>query len=150
MTQSPDQDPAAALDAVRQARRATLGQMAHGSLAYDLIYAALVGGVVASLALPRSLSTFGTVACAMGLIVLMRVWANRTGVWVGGLHPRRARWVAIGLGGILVVLVLAAFGLREKGLWPLAAALGPVASLAAFVASRLWMKVYRAETGVGA
>lgn len=147
MSEPMETDPAAALDAVRRARRATVGKVAHASLTYDLIYSALAGGVIASLALPPSISPIGTITCAMGLVVLMRVWSSRSGVWIGGLHPRRARWVSIGLGVVLVALAMAGFALRERGLWQLAAALGPVASLSAFVASRLWMKVYRAEAG---
>lgn len=150
MTKSFDQDPAAALDAVRRAQGSAVGRVAHGSLAYDLIYSLLVGGLVASMALPRPFTVGGSLICTFGLVGLMRIWANRSGVWVGGLTPKRARWVSIGLGAVLLALAMSALVLREQGRPLLGLALAPVGFIAALLASRLWMTVYRSEAGGGA
>ncbi len=85
-------------------------------------------------------------AATLAFAILWRRWSEKTGVSVTGLSPRRARWVAIALGVVFLALALASvyFGRTSQYVWvlPLIAA----AFVLALVFSRLWMRVYRAET----
>ena len=142
---------AEALEAVRQSRAAVAERMSVSSLAYDLAYSGLVGGMIAAWALPRPWQILVIISCAGLTGLLARRWARARGVFVSGLTPPRARWVAIGLGVILVGLMLFAVRLSgEPGGNPKILGLAAIAAAVAFVASRLWLKVFRRETGADA
>ena len=152
MTQDPT--PAEALEAIRQSRAAAERQVARGSWRYDLTYSALVAGMVGSQALDMPYSTLVIAGGVLALAVLFRRYSDRLGVSVTGMTPRRARWVAIGLGMALLPLILAAIVLnyREPPLQVHllgTAGLIVTAFVVALVGSRLWLRVYRRETGVG-
>lgn len=143
--------PAEALEAVRRAQATVAEKVGKGSWSYDLTYSALVGVIVGNPVLPSPWSLAALVAAIAGLAALGYRWAARNGVWVSGLTPRRARWVAIGLGVVMAGMVIGSRVVAEDfGFWQGSLALGAVAALIALVASRLWLKVYRAETGAGA
>ena len=142
-------DAREALEAVRMVRTQVSEQMGQSSWRYDLGYSGLVGLMIAGQGLPAPLNTLSAAGCAIGLVLLAKAWANKVGVWVSGVSPRRARWVAIGLGGVLAVLMLGVMFLsRKTGLWQVAVGAGVVGAVLAFVASRLWWRVYRAESQV--
>ena len=140
--------PAEALASVRASREGVAGRLQYPWW-YDAIYAGSAGGLVAGQALPSPGPVLTSLACVLALTLMYRAFTQRTGVSVTGLTPRRARWVALGLMVALIVLVLAAMRVGENVWWaPLA--LGAVAAAVAYVASNLWLKVYRIDLREGA
>lgn len=142
-----NQSPAEALEAARQSRGAVAQRLTQGSWLYDLAYGSLTAGIVAAQALEPPLGLVLTSLCTLALVGLMRVWVNKTGVFVTGLSPPRARWVAIGLGVVMAVLMLAAVAVkRSDGPVLHSMLLALAAGLIAIAASRLWLRVFIAET----
>ena len=147
MTQ--DQATAAeALAAVRASREEVAVRLQYPWW-YDAIYAGSAGGLVAGQALPSPGPALTSLACVLALTLMYRAFTQRTGLSVTGLTPKRARWVALGLMVALILLVLTAMRIGENVWWaPLA--LGALAALAAYVASKLWRKVYLIDLREGA
>lgn len=148
MTQPVESQSAAeALEAVRKSREAVADRLVEGSWLYDLVYGALVAGMVGSQAFDQPLNIVITSVCIFGLLFLMRWWANKTGVSITGLNPPRARWVAIGLGVVMAFFLVGAAAIHREGapvLWIGLLAVG--GGIIAVAASRLWLKVFIAET----
>ncbi|HYC75860.1 hypothetical protein [Brevundimonas sp.] len=143
MTEDPT--PAEALASIRAAR-GSVGDRLTVHWSYDVAYGLICGGIVASLGVPAPYGSLIVVVCMLGLVLMIQWYRKQTGVWVSGLSPRRARWVALGLGFVLVSLCIASLLLtRRLGLWWAPFATGAAAGLIAVVASRLWMRVYRRE-----
>ncbi|ATQ42599.1 hypothetical protein [Caulobacter mirabilis] len=143
--------PAEALEALRGAREAIADRVAEGSWAYDLTYAVLVGVMVASQAAPRPFDAVLLIGSAVVLGLMLRRWQARKGMMLTGLGSRRARWVAIGVGVISAGAIVAGLVARRTFDMPeVALYLAPIAAVAALAASRLWLKVYRAEMRAGA
>lgn len=145
--------PAEALAAIRDSRRAVQRRIAAGSWRYDLSYSAILAMMVGSQVLDMPLNTLGVAIGVLLLAVLFRREADRLGVSITGLSPRRARWVAIGLGLAVLPLMLAAIAasrLIEDGAALALVAIGLMVTTfgLALAGSRLWLRVYRRETGV--
>ena len=146
-------DPAEALAAIQSSQRDVHRRVAAGSWRYDLAYSALCAIMVGSQVLDLPFNTLGVALGVVGLAILFRREADRLGVSITGVSPRRARWVAIGLGMVMLPLMLAAIVLNARVETPAILALGAaglmaVAFVACLVGSRLWLRVYRRETGV--
>ena len=140
--------PAEALAAVQASRRAVAGRLQYPWW-YDAIYAGSAGALVAGQVLPPPWPALASAGCVIALTLIYRAFTQRTGVSVLGLTPKRARWVSLALGAALIVLVLAAMRVGENVWWaPLA--LGALAAVAAWVASKLWRKVYLVDLREGA
>ena len=149
-----DPTPAQALAAIQRSQKDIQRKVAAGSWRYDIGYSAICAMMVGTQALDLPLNTLGVGVGVLLLAVLFRREADRLGVSITGLSPRRARWVAIGLGMVLLPLMLLAILLNHFATSGLKLALGAAALMAvAFVVcligSRLWLRVYRRETGVG-
>lgn len=141
-------DPAEALALVQRSRTGVAAKVDEGSWRYDLCYSALAAAMVAGWALPGPLPVVTIALCCTLLALLARTWAQKTGVFVNGATPKRARWVAFALSGAVGVAMVGGLYLaRERGLWWAPLVLAPVAFAAALAGSRLWRGVYRAETG---
>ena len=142
-----DRTPQQALDDIRQAREQVVTRMDSWPWWYDAGYGASCGVMVAGPAFPTPISMLCT-AVGLGILaVIVRKWTERTGVWVNGYKPRRARWVAFGLVAVFVAMVLLSIYLgRQLGLIWAGPLLGLLAGVAAVVASRIWTRVYLAET----
>ncbi len=138
--------PAEALGALHIARADLASRLDEGSWSYDLIYSGLAGVIVGGQALPLGWNAIASVVGALALGLLARDWARRKGVWVCGVSPRRARWVAVGLGVCIAVLCGSVFLMTYAGVsrW-IALPGGVVAAIIALVGSRLWRKVYRRD-----
>lgn len=156
MTDDPDKtpDPAEALASIHQARADVHRKVAAGSWRYDVIYSAIIAGMIGSQVLDMPLSVLGVTFGVLAMALLYRGEADRLGVTVSGMTPPRARWVAVGLALVLVAMLMGVIVLKHLAPSSLVLALGAAAvSALAFVlslaASRLWLRVYRRETGVG-
>ena len=146
MTNQPD--PREALDAIASARQAVPGEMKY-PLGYDLIYGAVCGLLVAGQGLPTPWSAVALVISMAALAGLVHWWKQKFGWWVSGYSPKRARWVAFGLGAVLVGLISLSLYGRYVGpdwLWMVSGGIGFVASIAG---GRLWMHVWRKELAEG-
>lgn len=147
--------PAESLKAIQVAKARVGDGFSRHTWSYDVVYSSLVGAMVAGwgLSLPIALSIEGV--CVAGLILLARGWANRHGVWISGVTPPKARWIAIVLAVAILALLLANLAITRSGdalpvivkTWvPLA--VGIAAALLALRGSRLWRQVYRREMGL--
>ena len=141
-------DPAEALALVQRSRTAVVEKADEGSWPYDLCYAGIAAAMVAGWALPSPFPVLNIGLCCGLLALLSRSWAGKTGVFVNGATPKRARWVAFALAATVGVAMVGSLYLaRERGLWWTPLLLAVVAFAAALGGSRLWRRVYRAETG---
>lgn len=137
---------AESLRALTQAREAVADRLDREAGWYDPLYALLVGGMIASQALPFPYGTLAIAMLLLPLVLLYRVKQRRSGVRMWGITPKRARWVAVGLAAVCLCLMLGATWLGLNGHRLLAAAtMGPLAAAVAFIGSRLWRRVFRAE-----
>ena len=148
-----DPTPAEALAAIQRSQQDIQRKVAAGSWRYDIGYSAICAMMVGTQALDMPLSTLGVAVGVLLLTVLFRREANRLGVSITGLSPRRARWVAIGLGLVLIPLMVLAILLNHFATSGVMLALGAAALMATafifcLIGSRLWLRVYRRETGV--
>lgn len=146
-------DPAEALAAIRNAQKNVHRKVGAGSWRNDIIYSAVLAGMIGS----QALGTIpGSIGCLLGILVMsgmVRRESDRLGVTATGLSLKRARWVTVGLGMMLIVPILGVIVLRDKAPSVTILVLGTaIIMLLAFVvslaASRLWLRVYRRETGV--
>jgi hypothetical protein len=144
-----DFDPAAALAEIDDARMAPLARMATISWRYDVIYALLGGLLVAVQSLPVPLAAAGDALVVCGLLALMRWHKVRTGVWINGLAPGRARWVALGVGVMAAIAAIFVLILAHSGHAWVGLPAGLVMSVAALGASRLWRRVFHDEIAAG-
>lgn len=142
-------DPAEALASIRSARESVEARVATKGWSYDVRYAAVVAAMIGSQALPTGVSVLAIGLCIVVLGLMFRAETQRMGVLLLGTTPRRARWVAFGLGGIMLVTMLAVVYVKHSRpdlpLVPITAAIMAVAFVLSLGASRLWRRVYRAE-----
>lgn len=148
MTQPENDDPAAALAAIRQSQSVVHDKVAQGSWRYDLVYSSIAAVMVGGQAAPLPFNVLASGGGAVALALLLRASAEKSGVMVTGVTPKKARWVAYGVGGLFIVLMgLSLYaGRRDDMAWA-PYALTAVAFVGALAFSRLWLAVYRAETG---
>lgn len=146
-------DPAAALAAIQASRRAIHDRVAGKGWRYDLAYSALIAGMVAGQVLEAPFNITASALGVLGLAVIFQAETRRTGLRVTGVSPARARWVAIGLGLVMAVVMLGLVWLKRAPGAPsvgvLAAGAGALTFALALIGSRLWRRVYRAEMGAG-
>ena len=143
-----DPNPHEALASIKAARE-DLAQPVDYPIGYDLLYGAACGLLVAGQGMPRPWD-FIVLPIALAAFVLMIMWWRRKfGWWVSGYSPKRARWVAFALVGVLIGLMgLSLYG-RHIGpdwLWMVSGGLG---FIAAVVGGRLWMHIWRKELAEG-
>ena len=140
-----DQTPAEALASIAAAR-ASVGDRLKGHWAYDVVYGLCCAGIVSAQGLPQPWSILTVGPSVVGLGLMVQFWRKHTGLWVSGISPPRARWVAYGLGVVLVGLVFGNLYLsRVTGLWWIPLVFGAAGGVIGVVASRLWMRVYLRE-----
>ena len=145
MSDNDVQDALASIDAVR----ATAGDaFSRHSWSYDLVYSLLTAVFVLSFGMPVPYQPL-VAAVAVGMLILLAWgWARKHGVWISGVKPKRARWVAAVIGLVSAGLSVATMAAAHEG-FPLFAAPAAVAAfIAALVCSRWWRAVYRRELGL--
>lgn len=146
MTQ-PDPTPQEALASIQEARGA-VGRDMNYPFAWDLFYGAVLAALVSAQGLPQPWSAFVLVIALCSLAFMVRWWRNKAGWWVNGYAPRRARWVAISMAGVLFALMGLTLWTRfgDGPAWgPWVA--GGLAFITGIIGGRLWMAVYRREMG---
>lgn len=143
---SDTQDAKAALEQIRQTREQALGKMNYWPWWYDAGYALACGLLVAGQGFPTAIGMVCVVVAIAILVTIMRVWQGRTGVWVNGYAPRRARWAAFGLAAILMGLMGVSiwFGRLQGVVW-VPFANGLAAAALGVAGMRVWMRLYRID-----
>jgi len=145
MSREPE-NPVEILAEIQRSQDAVRNRVAVSSWRYDLLYSGVAALMVAGQAAPLPFNILASGGAAMAFGLMWRNWSEKAGVAVTGYSPKRARWVAIGMAAILMGLMLVALycGRTDQIVW-----VGPLAIVAfatAFVGSRLWARVYLAET----
>lgn len=142
-------DPAEALASVRAARDSVEARVSSKGWSYDIPYAAIVAGMVGAQAGALPLGPLGSGLGVVLLVTLYRAESRRTGLRILGTTPRRARWVAIGLGAVMAAamlgLVYVSHSRPDLPLVPITAGVMAVVFVLALAGSRLWRRVFRAE-----
>lgn len=143
--------PAEALAAIERSRRVVQTRIGAGGWRYDLTYAFIVAAMVGGQAFDFPSNVLASAGGVLGLAVIFQRETRRTGVRVTGVSPRHARWVAIALGVLYASVLLGLVTLRRLSPdLPIALMSGAAAAvtfLVALIGSRLWRRVYRAESG---
>lgn len=138
-------DPAEAVEAVRRSREA-LGQRLNKRWREKGLYALGAATIPGSQVFDLPWNNLVIAAGIICMVIAYRGWVRQTGISVLGTTPRRARWVALGLGAVMLALTLTALYLKlELGFaWaPLAAA--PLGFATGWLGSDLWLRVFRSE-----
>jgi len=145
-----DNNPHEALASIKAVRSSVADRMVL-PWTYDALYAVGVGGMVASQIMPPPFGVIGIGLCLCLLALYVSLWKRKVGVWVSGVTPRRARWVAIS-GGLLagVLMIVSMIIMDRTGIWQIPLALAAVTTVCAFFVNRLWVRVYRRELEQGA
>lgn len=140
------QNPQEALDMIRNSREQTLAKMDYWPWWYDCGYALACGLLVAGQGFPTQYGLLTITVALAVLVVIMRKWQAKTGVWVNGYRPRRARWAAFALAAILIGLMGVSiwFGRLEEIYW-VPVVNGILAAGFGFVGMRVWMRLYRID-----
>ena len=86
----PQQTPAEALDSIRRSRAVVADKVAKGSWTYDLIYSSIGAVMVAGQVAPLPFNVLASAGGAVAFALLARKWAQKTGVFVSGVTPKRA------------------------------------------------------------
>jgi len=146
MTQDPS--PHEALASI-QATRTGMAAAAAYPVGYDLIYGAVCALLVAAPGLPEPWSRVAMPIAMLILAGLILWWRKKFGWWVSGVSPRRARWVAIGLGAVLFGLMFLTVPARTDGPSWMYLVSGALGFVAAIVGNRLWMHVWRRDLAEG-
>lgn len=137
-------DPKDALAQI-QAARSSVVQSADYPVGYDIAYGGVCGLLVAGQGMPGSWPNIVLLIALAGLALMVAWWRKRVGWWVNGYSPKRARWVAIGLAALFIILMGVSLYGRYVGPWWLFLVSGAIGWIAAALAGRLWMRVWRKE-----
>lgn len=145
-----EDSPADALETIRASRQAVHDRISKGGWRYDLIYSALMAGMVSSQVLDNPFNVVGLTLGVLGLTAMFQAETRRLGMLVTGISPARARWVAIAMGLLMAAVMLGVVALRYRtGVSPIPLGIGAasIGFVVALIGSRLWRRVYRAEMG---
>jgi len=135
-----------ALNSIRETREQALGKMDYWPWWYDAGYAAACGLLVAGQGLGTTIGVACTAVAIAILVLIMHKWQAETGMWVNGYGPKRARWAAFGLAGLLLGLMAISvwYGRVQDIIWvPIVC--GIVAAVLGLVGMRVWMALYRKD-----
>ena len=143
MTNEPN--PHEALASIAEAR-AEVGKTLEYPVAWDFYYGGVVAVMVGGAGLPQPWSTVTLLLSLGALFFMVRWWRARTGWWVNGYAPPRARWVAWGLVAVMMACMGLSFWTRlfDGPMWAPFVGAG-VAGVAAMIGGRLWMRAYRRD-----
>jgi len=135
-----DRTPADALAEIGRARAAVGARMlVHWG--WDLAFALATGGIYAAYILPPEWAPMFMAPFVLTSAWLTTLRRNRTGIFLSQIVPPRARAIglvlALVLGMLLLVVLLTSLLLNLR--WP-ALASGVIATIATFIASRMWLR----------
>lgn len=142
---SDDFTAASALAAMQESRAAWAGRSSGKGARYQVLYGLIVGILVGGQALDAPFNLVTTLGCAAAISLLTLYCVRKSGVWVTGIGPQRARWVAVGFGVLAIGAAMSVYWAAHHGMawvgWPAGAVMTVIGALAA----RLWRWVYRSD-----
>jgi len=148
---NPSSTDAAAALAAMQASQARLAAAADCPPERHLAFAGLLGGLVATPALPTAWTLVAEAVILLGIILIVRWDRRRTGMFINGYRTGRTRPVTFGMLAVFLVLYSVSTWLsRSLGIHRAPLPLGVVAGAFGYYASVLWQRIFRRELGVGA
>jgi len=149
---SPAQTPpigpadAARMLAEVEAANIDLARRARAPVWYHPALGLLMGAVVAvqGQAVPLMLAVYAVFV--VGLLLLVKAYKRRTGLWVSGYRAGRTRWVAVGLAVAAALAVLgSALLVRERGLVAAPFVLGAVIAAIVTAGGFAWEVAFRRD-----
>lgn len=145
-------DQREAADALRSmhAAQVRLAGRARWSAWRHAAFGVIMGGLIASYALPGPWAVVGVALCLLGTALIVRRDRQRDGFFVSGYRAGATRRLTIVLLVVTFAALAAAVVLRDRyGIAWAPVALGAVVALVAARASLAWERLYREELGRG-
>ena len=143
-------EAAEALSAMR-ASQARLALAAGCPPARHLAFAGLMGGIIATPALPFPYAILAEGVLLLGVGLVVRWDRRRTGMFINGYRAGRTRPLTFLMLAVVLVLYMTGFWLaRDRGIWWAPLATGAIAAGASYYMSILWQRVFRREMGLSA
>lgn len=137
--------------AAMQASRARLAAAAECPPQRHLAFAAVMGGLIATPALPTPFPLLAEGVLLLAIALIVRWDRRRTGMFINGYRAGRTRPLTFLLLATMLVLYIAGLWLlRERGLYWAPLAAGVIGAIVGYWTSVVWMRVYRDEMGLGA
>lgn len=129
-----------------EAANTDMAERAKAPIWYHPALGLLMGGLCAVQGAPTPIM-FGYYAVfIVGVILLVRAYVKRTGLWVSGYRAGRTRWVAVGLATISTGLMLLSAWLlhvRKEALAPFV--FGGLIALIVTIGGFVWEAAFRAD-----
>ena len=148
---NPSSTDAAEALAAMHASQARLAAAANCPPERHLAFAGLLGGLVATPALPVTWSLIAEGMILLGIVLVVRWDRRRTGMFINGYRAGRTRPVTFAMLAVFLVLYSASTWLsRSLGIHWAPLPLAAVAAAAGYYASVLWQRTFKREMGVGA
>jgi hypothetical protein len=114
-----------------------------------LAFAALMGGVIATPALPFPYAIAAEVVLLLGVALVIRWDRRRTGMFINGYRAGRTRPLTFLMLAVVLALYMAGVWLvHDRGIWWGPLATGAVAAAAGYYFSVVWQRIFRREMGL--
>jgi hypothetical protein len=129
-----------------EAARADMAKRAKAPAWYHPALGVLIGGLIAVQG--QSLPVMGAfyVLYVIGLVLLVRAYKRRTGMWVSGYRAGRTRWVTLSLAALTMVLGLISIWLvRARGLSVAPLIFGAIIAVIVTIGGFVWEAAFRAD-----
>ncbi|MDH7971852.1 hypothetical protein QH494_06615 [Sphingomonas sp. AR_OL41] len=147
----PSSTEAAEALAAMRASQARLALAADCPPQRHFAFAVLMGGLVATPALPSFYALLTEGVLLIGVALVVRWDRRRTGMFINGYRAGRTRPLTFLMLAIILALYFGGMTLvRYRGLWWGPLATGAVATIIGYYASILWQRVFSREMGLTA
>jgi hypothetical protein len=147
----PSSTEAAEALAAMRASQARLAVAADCPPARHLAFAGLMGGIIATPALPFPYALLAEGVLLLGVGLVVRWDRRRTGMFINGYRAGRTRPLTFLLVAVFVALYAAGVWLvRDRGIWWGPLVTGAVGGAIGYYFSILWQRVFRREMGLSA
>jgi len=141
-------DATEALAAMR-ASQARLAAAADCPPARHLAFGAVMGGLVATTALPTAYSLIAEAGLLICIAMIVRWDRRRTGMFINGYRAGRTRPITFAMLAVFLALYFAGFWLsRDRGMHWAPLAIGVVTAGLGYHASVFWQRIFRRELGL--
>lgn len=136
-----------ALAAIRSTR-SQMARRAHWSFGRHAAFGLVMGGLVASYALPAPWPILGVMLCMAATALIVARDRSRDGFFVSGYRRGKTLRLSILIGLVTLAALAGAIALRTAyGLLWAPVAIGAAVALGCTIGSMVWERVYRRELG---